>query len=77
MLLAFIGLVPSIIAYAQPANDNKASAIDVTSLINGCSADAAYTTINATADQAAGTCAPNGSNYNVWFKIYSFGNFIY
>ncbi|WP_185152440.1 hypothetical protein, partial [Fulvivirga aurantia] len=31
-------------------------AIDVTSTINSCSADAAYTTIGATGDQTAGSC---------------------
>ena len=56
-------------AQAQPANDNKASATDVTAIINACSANAAYTTLAATADQAAGTCAANGPNYNVWFKF--------
>ena len=56
-------------AYAQPANDNRASATDVSSLINSCSANAAYTTVAATADQSAGTCAPNGPNYNVWFSF--------
>src|SRR5262245_34019059 len=56
-------------AFAQPANDNFASATNVTSLINTCSADAAYTTLNATADQSKGACWSNGPNYNVWFKF--------
>jgi hypothetical protein len=42
---------------------------DVTSLINGCSANAAYTTLNATADRSAGSCWSNGPNYNRWFKF--------
>ncbi|CAN5463972.1 hypothetical protein BH09BAC3_BH09BAC3_15990 [soil metagenome] len=49
--------------------DFKIGAADVTSLINGCSANAAYSTIGASADQAAGSCAPNGPNYNRWFKF--------
>jgi hypothetical protein len=31
-------------------------AVDVTRLINGCSADAAYTTVNASADKSKGAC---------------------
>ena len=49
--------------------DFKQGAIDVTPLINGCSANAAYNTIGASADQTAGTCAPNGPNYNRWFSF--------
>jgi len=59
----------SISAFAQPANDNFAAATNVTSLINTCSADAAYTTLNATADQSKGSCWTNGPNNNVWFKF--------
>ncbi|MBL7870797.1 MAG: T9SS type A sorting domain-containing protein [Cyclobacteriaceae bacterium] len=58
---------------AQPANDNKASA---TPISTGCSANGAYTTVAATADQAAGSCAPNGPNYNVWFSFTATTNFI-
>ncbi len=68
--LIFLGLFfCSASLLAQPANDNQGSATDVTALINGCSANALYTTIAATADQAAGPCAANGPNYNVWFKF--------
>ncbi|CAN5463766.1 hypothetical protein BH09BAC3_BH09BAC3_15980 [soil metagenome] len=63
-------------AFGQPANDIKVNATIVTGIINGCSANAAYTTVAATADQAAGTCAPNGPNYNVWFKFVASTNFI-
>ena len=59
----------SLFVYAQPANDNFASATDITSLINTCSANAAYTTVAATADQSKGSCWSNGPNYNVWFKF--------
>ncbi|WP_155210494.1 hypothetical protein, partial [Fulvivirga aurantia] len=55
---------------AQPTNDNFASAIDVTSIINSCSADAAYTTISATGDLNAGSCWNNsGPRQNVWFRF--------
>ncbi|MBI3482680.1 MAG: hypothetical protein HY015_06840, partial [Bacteroidetes bacterium] len=59
----------SLASYAQPANDNFAGATDITSLINTCSSNAAYTTIAATADQSKGSCWSNGPNYNVWFKF--------
>ncbi|MCC6834498.1 MAG: hypothetical protein IT213_05890, partial [Cytophagales bacterium] len=54
---------------AQPPNNDFASATDISALINSCSANAAYTTINATPDQAAGSCWGNGPNYNVWFRF--------
>ncbi|MBK7650646.1 MAG: hypothetical protein IPJ20_07755 [Flammeovirgaceae bacterium] len=44
-------------------------ALDVTGTINGCSANAAYSTLNATADQSKGSCWTNGPNYNRWFKF--------
>src|SRR5271154_4054943 len=69
ILGSFILLFLGAVAYAQPANDNQANATDVTGLIDGCSASAAYTTIGATGDQSKGTCAANGPNYNVWFKF--------
>ncbi|HRW99593.1 MAG TPA: hypothetical protein P5280_08895, partial [Cyclobacteriaceae bacterium] len=53
------------VALSQPANDNLAGAITLTHGINNCSADAAYTTLNATADLNAGSCWENGPNYNV------------
>lgn len=57
------------LAMAQPSNDNIASAIDINSLINSCSGDAAYTTLNATPDLNAGTCWADGPNANVWFRF--------
>jgi len=64
VILASIGW-----AMAQPANNNFASATNITGLINSCSANAAYTTLAATPDQSAGTCWSNGPNYNVWFSF--------
>ncbi len=55
--------------YAQPSNDNFANAIDVTSIINSCSATAAYTTINATGDLNPGSNWNASPNNNVWFKF--------
>ena len=54
---------------AQPVNDDFANAIDVTSIINSCSADAAYTTINATSDLNAGSTWNTSPDYNVWFSF--------
>ncbi|MBX7125268.1 MAG: T9SS type A sorting domain-containing protein [Cyclobacteriaceae bacterium] len=69
LAMAAMVLIVTETAFSQPANDNRAAATDVTSLINTCSSNAAYTTLAATADQSAGTCAANGPNYNVWFKF--------
>ena len=56
--------------YAQPANDNFANSIDVTGIINSCSVDAAYTTVNGTPDLNAGTNWNNsGPKFNVWFHF--------
>ena len=54
---------------AQPANDNFASATVITHSSNNCSANAAYTTVNATADGLTGSCWENGPNYTVWFTF--------
>jgi RHS repeat-associated protein len=43
-------------------------AIDVTSLINSCSADAAYTTVSATPDKSGGSCLGT-AKMNRWFKF--------
>jgi hypothetical protein len=71
--LALIFLVAFFVAKAQPSNNNQGSATDISGIINSCSANAAYTTIGATGDQSAGSCAPNGPNYNVWFKFTATG----
>ena len=54
--------------------DFKAGAIELTDLDNFCSAEAAYTTINATADEAKGSCWNTGPNYNRWFKFVAVTN---
>ncbi|MUH37904.1 DUF11 domain-containing protein [Zobellia amurskyensis] len=53
--------------WAQPANDAIANATPLS--INGCSADAAYNTLNATPDGTIGSCWPAGPNANVWFSF--------
>ncbi|MBL7852106.1 MAG: T9SS type A sorting domain-containing protein [Cyclobacteriaceae bacterium] len=64
------------VAFAQPANDNYASAVDISALIGGCSANAAYTTVNATADLNKGSQWDSGPNYNVWFKFTATTNYM-
>ena len=46
--------------------DFKAGAIELTDLNNWCSADGAYTTLNASADLNRGSCWNTGPNYNRW-----------
>lgn len=52
---------------AQPSNDNRVDAIDVTHTGPWTGGDAAYTNVEATPDGAAGSCA--AVNKNVWFKF--------
>lgn len=68
-ILAALVLGFSTVAYSQPANDNQASAIDVSLIINSCSADAIYTNVNATGDGAAASCWNTSPNRNVWFSF--------
>ncbi|MCZ6692604.1 MAG: hypothetical protein O6939_01750, partial [Bacteroidetes bacterium] len=55
--------------YTQPVNDNLSNSIDITSLINSCSADADYTNINSTSDQDNGSCWDTIGGSNVWFNF--------
>ncbi|MCB9364819.1 MAG: T9SS type A sorting domain-containing protein [Flavobacteriales bacterium] len=66
-LLIFIFF--SINVFAQPANDNFASATTIIHSTNNCSANAAYTTVGATSDGIKGSVWENGPNYTVWFKF--------
>ena len=60
----------SVAVIAQPANDNFASATDVSALINtGCTSGGAYTNVSATSDQSKGSCWSGGPYANVWFKF--------
>jgi hypothetical protein len=62
----------SLISLAQPANNNFASSINVTALINTCSTDALYTTVSGTGDQNAAACwnvQGGGPLRNVWFHF--------
>ncbi|MCF6359224.1 MAG: T9SS type A sorting domain-containing protein [Cyclobacteriaceae bacterium] len=72
--LAFLIIIGTTTIYAQPVNDNFASATSLIHSANNCSVDAAYTTINATADLNAGSCWENGPNYNVWFTFVATSN---
>ncbi|MEA1896779.1 MAG: CUB domain-containing protein, partial [Bacteroidota bacterium] len=49
--------------------DFKEGAIELTDLNNWCSPDAAYTTMDASADELAGSCWNTGPNYNRWFRF--------
>ncbi|MBU0488664.1 MAG: hypothetical protein KKD31_12015, partial [Bacteroidetes bacterium] len=57
--------------FAQPVNNDFAAAIDLTSIINSCSADAAYTTTGGSGDLTKGSAwnTAAGCNYNVWFAF--------
>jgi hypothetical protein len=77
LLAFFLLLFVAFYAQAQPPNDNFASALDISSSINGCTSGGAnFTTVGATADQARGSCWDNGPNYNVWFKFVATTSFI-
>lgn len=49
--------------------DYLAGAKDITTLINGCSANAEYTTVGATSDEVAPPCWNTSPDYNRWFKF--------
>ncbi len=49
--------------------DFKAGAIELTDLNNWCSADAVYTTMNASADGNRGSCWNTGPNFTRWFRF--------
>ncbi len=75
-LVLLVGLI-NLAASAQPANDNYASATDVSGLLAGaCSANGAFTTIAATADNNKGSAWDSGPNYNVWFKFTATTNYV-
>ena len=49
--------------------DFMEGALTVPHFHNWCSAEAEFTTYNATPDRSKGSCWPNGPNYNRWFKF--------
>ncbi len=70
LLAGFLIFTGSKYAYAQPANDDFANAITIPHQSNWCSADAAYTNVDATGDLNAGSCwVVNPPERNVWFKF--------
>ncbi|MBU0764845.1 MAG: hypothetical protein KJ607_08425, partial [Bacteroidetes bacterium] len=68
-LYLFAILLAPAALFSQPENDNFADAIFLEDLENWCSDDADYTTVDATADEAKGSCWSTGPSYNVWFKF--------
>ncbi|WP_181897179.1 hypothetical protein, partial [Winogradskyella pacifica] len=70
VFMIICSLVLNPIFSQTPVNDDFTNAIDVTTIINSCSADAAYTIIGATPDKNAGSnWNNNGPKNNVWFKF--------
>ncbi|QNK79015.1 T9SS type A sorting domain-containing protein [Winogradskyella sp. PAMC22761] len=69
-LVFSFSLVLNLTFSQAPANDDFINAIDVTTIINSCSADANYTIIGATPDKNEGSnWNNNGPKNNVWFKF--------
>jgi hypothetical protein len=64
-----IGILNFSLAFSQPANDDFAFAVGISSLINSCSADAVFTTSAATADMNPGSCWNTSPANNVWFTF--------
>ena len=56
--------------------DHRAFAFELLDLNNWASADEAFTTVDATADETAGSCWTSGPNYNRWFKFTAATNYI-
>ncbi len=75
LFFLIIFTLTSQIILAQPSNDDFANAINITSLINNCSADAEYTTTGATPDRNGGSEWNNpGAKFNVWFSFIASAN---
>ncbi|MEA3496744.1 MAG: hypothetical protein U9R42_11995, partial [Bacteroidota bacterium] len=68
-IIKYIFFIFPIISYAQPSNNDRSNAIVLSNIDDWCSADTAYTTVSATADQSRGSCWNTGPNYNVWFMF--------
>jgi len=63
----------SLCTYDKLSYDFKDGAIELSDFNGWCSSEAAFSTINATPDETAGSCWPNGPNYNRWFKFQATG----
>ncbi|MFN0013789.1 MAG: hypothetical protein ACKVU2_04505, partial [Saprospiraceae bacterium] len=69
LLACLFALIAISVAVAQPANDNCANAIPITSVVNYCSPAAAFTNVNATlSGYGAANCFGTPSN-DVWFSF--------
>ncbi|MBE7441929.1 MAG: T9SS type A sorting domain-containing protein [Flavobacteriales bacterium] len=60
----------------QSNYDNISGALTIIHTANNCSSNAAYTTVNATADGLKGSCWENGPNYTRWFKFVATTNYL-
>ena len=49
--------------------DFKLGAYELTDISNWCSLQQQFTTLGASPDEVAGTCWPNGPNFNRWFRF--------
>ncbi len=49
--------------------DFKLGAFELTDISNWCSLQQQFTTLGASPDEVAGTCWPNGPNFNRWFRF--------
>lgn len=49
--------------------DYRAGAYEITDIDNWCSAEAEFTTLNASPDETAGSCWPTGPSFNRWFTF--------
>ncbi|RLB66844.1 MAG: hypothetical protein DRH08_05165, partial [Deltaproteobacteria bacterium] len=49
--------------------DFKLGAVELADIDNWCSMQEEYTTLGASPDELAGSCWPNGPNFNRWFKF--------
>ncbi|MCC7232610.1 MAG: T9SS type A sorting domain-containing protein [Bacteroidia bacterium] len=62
---------------SSPSNDNREDAYLIPDPENWYSGNAAFSTLNATPDQAKGDCWNNGPNNNVWFRFTAVSEYIH
>ncbi len=73
ILMAIFSFMAFRLVNAQPLNDDIGFATVIPHTNGWASANAAYTTIGATADMNAGSCWNTSPNYNVWFRFQATG----
>jgi gliding motility-associated-like protein len=69
ILFAFIFLLASFKAYAQPSNDDCENAIVISNALDWCSAKGAYSNIDATPSGYDPSACFTGAGNDVWFKF--------